>query len=81
MVTSCNIKKGPSSDKLVPFDSVEIADKIVNAAQLRAFLKGTGTMADDDMFLNKDNFPLNKASEPRMKWMDLLVQKVITFNL
>ena len=79
MVTFCNIKKGPSADKLVPFDSVQIGDAIVNVAQLRVLLKNAGTMADDDKFLTKDDFPLNKASEDGVNWKDLLVQNVAMF--
>ena len=79
MVTFCNIKKGASADKLVPFDSVQVDDAIVTAAQLRVLLKNAGTMDNDDKFLTKDDFPLNKSSEDGVNWKDLIVQNVAMF--
>jgi hypothetical protein len=71
MPVTCNIKKGPSPDALVPTVSVEVLDDVKTTADLRSLLKGKKVMEETDKFLNNENYPVDPGSEGAIPWNSL----------
>jgi hypothetical protein len=74
VLTTVNIRKGLSEENLPKVDAVLVSGAIETAADLRRVLS-EDMMGDNDRFLNREGFPLNRRYESQMKWTDLAVGK------
>jgi hypothetical protein len=75
-MTTCNIKRGTTPDKLTNYTSIILGNDVKTASDLRRVLKKGSLMPDSDQFLSKAGFPLSSSSETTVLWTDLVVDDV-----